>query len=367
MTAPLENKLTKQKSLAFGICLFLLQTLSVVYGSNETLDSLRLVLKNTINPTERLSTLIAIGDFQETQSFEYREAYMSYEEARKLSKKNQDTLLLGEAVYRQAKMLMAMGEIEVASEYFDAILGVSNDSNFVKLAVWGHQGKGLLYLKNGDYKKALHSFGVASQLAENIEDATILSELYYLQSKAHYELQNFDRAKEFLELAETSWKNSSVPSKYILLKGQIAYDNNQILDAISYYKKALMLAENNKQFVVQIEGLQLLINFYKKQKQWEEVVLFEDRKNHLLNAQPNELNKNHLAEIIYSHAYSEVRGKKKQYNRNQVMYAILITLLLLVLGVYIIKKQRASIRLTKSIKEAQTKFVQERYDKYTSN
>lgn len=367
MTYSFDNRVSNQKLLILVLFLFLFQNFSLAYGNDRAIDSLRLALDTTDDSAERLRTLMAIGNYQETESFEYKEAFMTYEKVRKLAKKNKNTVTLAEAVYRQALMLMAMGEMTAASGYFDSILRVSKEDNLKELVLLGNQGKGQFYFENKEYEEAIKSLDLATQAAKEIEDQEALLELYYLQSKVQIKLQNFDKASEFLEMAQASLKNSELPSKHVFLKGQIAYNNAQVLDAMSYYKEALAMAENSGQFFVQLEVLQILIDFYSRQDQWEEVKPLEKKKNHILNTKPAQLNESHLGEVVYFHAYQEVSSVKGKKSRNQVIYISLVALFLFAFGIYIIKRQSGYLSLIKSVKEAQLKFTQERYEKYTKN
>jgi len=354
----------------FRIVLFLLtyHIFFISTAQQEQVDSLKKILENQITERKRLEVLFTIAQIEESEFFDFGEAFLYYDRVRRLSKKVRDTTFLGKAVFNQGKMLLAMEDYEYATFYFEKILEKANKDRCPKLAIKGYTGKGLLNFKKENYKESIIYFDMAIQIEKDQRDYQNLAELFFLKSEAHWKDGDVENATVALARAYEINKEEETPIKYILHKAILALEEDKLEIAEILVKRVLFLAEKEENYYLQLKAINILIGNAKKAEQWEEADNWELKKEAIAEEAPRLLSKEHVNEVNYAHAYDIAVHQKEQIETKYKLKTNLLILAFLVfgsaIGAYLFKRQRKINLLLKSIREAQINFVQEKQKEY---
>lgn len=358
---------TKSRFSRVILCFLLAQALLNFEAQAKDIDSLKMVLKRTVADSAKIQILLEIAETQEKQLFNYSEAYLYYDDVRKLSKKIGDTLHLGIAVFRQGVMLLEMEEFKASNNYFRSILRVGQNINNKELLQKGNLGLGLYYKTKRKYDEALKHFDLALNSTSNTLDSFCRAELYFLKSQTYFEKQDFKNSHIYCNKAINSLEKQEVPLKYTVHQLKIALKKESNPESMSLLQKTYYLAEYTQDYKIQLEVLDVLIEYYQNLKQLETSSEWIIKKEEVKKKAPNFLNKEHLNEVIFAHAYDKEINKSREATQKKERKNIGLYIVLFLLGailLIILKRQYRIKKLSESLLDAQMKFVKEKRQQY---
>ncbi len=184
-------------------------------------------------------------------------ATQALEYAKAIRKKEYEALAYANiaAVYRiSGQPDQALKNADIA---FSTAISSGNDSVKVITAL----EMGNVFIQQKDMLMAFRKFSNAYEIANNLRNNDLLSNVYYNFSLLYFKLQSTEQAKEYalksIALDSRSGNHESLIRNYIMM-GKIA----DFIPAKNYINRAAMLADSIKNPVLKLASDQILFNLY---------------------------------------------------------------------------------------------------------
>jgi signal transduction histidine kinase len=209
----------------------------------KTVDSLNLVITNTIVDTVKLNALLKLGQIYTgvDTSLGFTYSYTGFEIAKKIKDKNYES----EFLLRLGKLHFNSKNNDSAVYYLTASIKSLTPNSRAYLLFESYCELGNAYWKTGDYQKSMDALLTAEKNVKPPDEAAKLSRLYYIMGGVMMDLNQPEKALDYslkcIKILEDNKLYQQLAKTYSSCGG-LYFMNGKPNDALAMFKKGLALA-----------------------------------------------------------------------------------------------------------------------------
>lgn len=236
----------KGKKICYSVLVFLLSAKGL-FASNQTLDSLLLVLQKAKSDKDKIEVVLQLAS--ETVNIKNEEALSYANDALKLAQKIENKFLIGRSYQILGECYLNKADYQNAQNNLYRSITIYKQLNEEQLLAETYTAVGNCFYFKGDYLEAINWFMKCKEISEKIKNNTLILDCMINIGLIYNDIGQYEKAmanfEEAVKIAKAKNDNKHIAVIYNSM-GLIKDKNGKLRDALSYYKDALQNCPENE-------------------------------------------------------------------------------------------------------------------------